>query len=547
MATLGRYEILDELGRGGMGVVYRAYDPALERQIAIKAIEAGGDPEYSRRLVAEAQAAAQLHHPSIVTIYDVGRDGDTLYIAMEYLKGRNLENALALGPPMKGREFLRTVAEIADALGYAHTQGIVHRDVKPSNIMVLERGGSKIMDFGIAKRASGGSRTQVGTILGTPLYMSPEQIVGEGARLDGRSDGFSLATVVYEALTGVNPFAAETIPNVFFNILNHRVAPASSVNPILGTEIDRVLNKELSAEPSDRFPTLSAFADALHAASPDDPAWTLPPRRSPARSAPGAEGTVRVAPVSGEKTKRICPTCSAANDPAAVYCDNCGAPLGTLIPAPPAGGARPARGAPTLPNVTALAAAAPTQFLQHLPQTGFFSGDEMRFSKIEDSFRFFRDNLQKQYESLTRQAELVWKLWAICVGVGFVVLISGLAAMFFSDGKGAVTKGTVTAAGTVLVYYIQRLFQQREDVYRKAAEEKNSHLEYGNKWLLVIQTVDAIQDPSERKRQQARIAEALTGQLGKAGRSGSAKERKTPKEPRAPAPKRSAKGAGGSA
>ena len=531
MATLGRYEILNELGRGGMGVVYRAFDPVLQRSLAIKAIEAVGDPEYSRRLVSEAQSAAKLLDPRIVTIYDVGKDGDTLYIAMELLEGRDLAVTFASSHPMSGSVFLRLLADVAGALDYAHSQGIVHRDVKPSNIMVLTSGGVKIMDFGIAKSAASASKTQTGTILGTPLYMAPEQIKGE--TVDGRSDQFSLAVLAYEGLTGRKPFESDSVPQVFYSIINSKFEPASVLNPILGPETDRVLGKALAADANDRYPSCAAFAEDLSAALAGLSEWTLPARRLSAESLAGR--TVHVATSAPTPVARDCSVCGFSNRMDVAICEQCGALLATYsapspyapaplpssstaAPSPPAYPLAPPAPSPSLPNVTALAAAAPTRFLDDLPRTGFFSGDQMRFSKIEESFRFFRDNLQKQYESLSRQADVVWKLWAMCVGLGFLVLIAGLAAMFLSDGKGTVTKGTVTAAGTVLVYYIQRLFQHREDVYRRAAEEKNNHLEYGNKWLLVIQTVDAIQDSGERRKQQARIAEALTNQLAK-GRS----------------------------
>jgi serine/threonine protein kinase len=522
MATLGRYEILNEIGRGGMGVVYRAFDPALQRMLAIKAIEAVGDPEYSRRLLAEAQSAAQLRHPDIVTIYDVGKDGDTLYIVMELLEGRDLGVALASSQPMSGVQFLKLLRDAAAALDYAHSQGIVHRDVKPSNIMVLTSGTVKIMDFGIAKRAASTHQTQPGSVLGTPDYMAPEQIKGE--TVDGRSDEFSLAIVAYEGLTGRNPFRSDNVANVFYNILYSKFAPASALNSKLGPEIDIVFSKGLAAAPSDRYSGCAAFVEALTAAIPGSD-WTLPARTSSSNSATGK--TVRVAetgPVPEPQT-HPCPRCGSPTLVGATFCEHCGGGLTDKVASPPPATAVSPTRRPTLPSVTALVSAAPTTFLQELPRTGFFSGEQMRFSKIEESFRFFRDNLQKQYESLSRQADVVWKLWALCVGTGFLVLIAGLTAMFLSDGKGTVTKGTVTAAGTVLVYYIQRLFQHREDVYRKAAEEKNSHLEYGNKWLLVIQTVDAIQDTGERRKQQARIAEALTRQLEKV-------ERKSPPTPK---------------
>ncbi|MDE3195292.1 MAG: serine/threonine protein kinase [Acidobacteriota bacterium] len=487
---LGKYDVLEEIGRGGMGVVYRGFDEVLRRRVAIKTIQKGDSDEFAARLLNEARAAAHLQHPNIVEIYDFGQDQDTLYIVMELLEGESLRREF-IRRRLGSGEFLNILRGVAAALDFAHLRGVIHRDLKPSNIMVLPDGRPKLMDFGVAQVQSLGRMTMTGTMLGTPQYMSPEQIRGES--LDGRSDQFALSAIAYEGLTGHPPFDADAIPTVLYKITSGETPSALSQNPDLTPAADDALRRGMAPAAAKRYGSCAEFVEGLAAGF------------STAIKLPGPAAPIHMR----DRTAEI--ALPAPSQPQA------------------AGAATHVRTPHALPAVTLLADAAPPSFVDAFPKTAFFSGDQVRFSKIEESFRFFRDNLQKQYESLSRQADVVWKLWAACVGIGFLVLATGLVFLFVSNGEGAVTKGVVTAAASALVYYIQRLFQQREDHYRRAAEEKNSHLEYGNKWLLVIQTVDAIQDLQERKRQQARVAEALTEQL----RTGSVKKPPAPRAKRA--------------
>src|SRR5262245_24965974 len=240
---IGRYRILKELGRGMMGVVYLAQDPALERLIALKTIDlAFTVPEkeraaFEQRFLAEARVAARLQHPGIVVVHDVGRDDarGILYIALEYLHGRTLAELGA--EPMPWPEALRVVAALARALHHAHAQSIVHRDVKPANVMLMPSGQPKIMDFGIAK-VPNMELTSAGQFFGTPLYMSPEQ--ASGAPVDGRSDLFSLGAVAYQLLTGRQAFRAENVMQVLSRVVNETPPPPSQVMPGLPPGIDRV-------------------------------------------------------------------------------------------------------------------------------------------------------------------------------------------------------------------------------------------------------------------------------------------------------------------
>ena len=235
--TFGRYEILEELGRGGMGVVYRARDPHINRIVAIKSVPLVGLPpdvqnEYRERFAREAEAAGRLSHPGIVTIFDVGEDSETRspYIVMEFVKGQSLESA-----QLSAFDAVRVVQEIADALDTAHSQGIVHRDLKPSNILLTDDGRSKIADFGIA-RLDLSELTTTGQVLGTPAFMSPEQLRGEP--VDGRSDLFSLGVILYTLLTGHRPFQGNSVYTVSYKVVHHEPVPATALNVDTTTRVE---------------------------------------------------------------------------------------------------------------------------------------------------------------------------------------------------------------------------------------------------------------------------------------------------------------------
>lgn len=268
MDNLGRYEILDELGRGAMGTVYRARDPKIDRLVAIKTIRAfgarpGEDEEYRKRFFREAQAAGKLSHPGIVTIYDVGEEEltKTPYIVMEYIAGRTLENLLTADERTRPSvEFsLDLLRQLAQALDYAHSQNIVHRDIKPANILVTPQGRSKITDFGVA-RLTHSDFTVQGQLVGTPSYMSPEQLKGDA--MDGRSDLFSLSVILYWLLTGERPFTGEAT-SVIAQILYANPAPVSQINSSLGAEYDRVMARALAKEPAARYQRGNEIAEAL--------------------------------------------------------------------------------------------------------------------------------------------------------------------------------------------------------------------------------------------------------------------------------------------
>ncbi len=262
ISNLGRYEVLGELGQGAMGVVYKAKDPLIDRVVAIKTINLSlamdEKEEYEGRFYQEAKAAGRLNHPNIVTIYDVGKSGDVAYIAMELLEGRELRDIMNEGALLPIDQVLNIVAQVAQGLAYAHEHDIVHRDVKPSNIMVIRDGHVKITDFGIARMASSSVRTQTGMVLGSPKYMSPEQVMGKA--IDQRSDIFSLGVMLYEMLTGQAPFDGENVNAIMYQTLNAVPAPPSTINPAVPEMVNFIVAKALAKGLEDRYQNAKDFA-----------------------------------------------------------------------------------------------------------------------------------------------------------------------------------------------------------------------------------------------------------------------------------------------
>lgn len=265
----GRYEIVAELGRGAMGVVYKARDPQIDRPVALKTIALWGqepeeEKEFRLRFANEAQAAGRLHHPGIVSVFDVGEDAANQdpYIVLEYVSGESLQRILGREKKLQLAKALRLAEELADALDYAHAQGVVHRDIKPANILVTEDGHAKIADFGIAK-LNLAHFTIPGKVLGTPAYMAPEQLSGEGA--DGRSDLFSLGVILYVMLTGHSPFPGSSATTVCFKVANREPMAASALDMTLPPQIDAVISRAIAKNPEERYQKGAELAEDLHA------------------------------------------------------------------------------------------------------------------------------------------------------------------------------------------------------------------------------------------------------------------------------------------
>ena len=274
---IGRYDVVSEIGRGAMGVVYRAVDPMLERTVAIKTINMALDPgemeHYEKRFTIEARAAGGLNHPNIVTIHDIGRSGDLAYMAMEFLEGRELKE-LIVGSELTVDRALEIAAQAADGLAYAHQHDVVHRDIKPANIMILGDGRVKIMDFGIARMRTADVRTQTGVVLGSPRYLSPEQVLGK--RSDGRADIFSLGVILYEMVAGQPPFNGIDVNSLMFQIVNFTPPPASTVNTALPQMLDLIIAKSLAKTADERYASIAELASDLRACRQQGLGATVP-------------------------------------------------------------------------------------------------------------------------------------------------------------------------------------------------------------------------------------------------------------------------------
>lgn len=261
-ADIGKYRLLDRIGAGAMGEVYRAHDSVLDRQVALKVIT-GGDEEKRQRFHREAQSAARLTHPNIVVVHDFGEDSGRFFMAMELLEGHDLKRAISRESLIDLRARLLVMEQICEAVAFAHAMNVVHRDLKPANIFLLPNGQVKIVDFGLA-RVGQSSMTGTGMILGTPNYMSPEQI--KGHRVDARADIFSLGAVFYELLSGRKAFEAESLHSVLYRVLQHEPEPLRAASPTIPQQISDIVRRALSKDPALRFQRVGDMRDALRVA-----------------------------------------------------------------------------------------------------------------------------------------------------------------------------------------------------------------------------------------------------------------------------------------
>jgi serine/threonine protein kinase len=263
---IGKYAIKRPLGKGAMGMVYEGFDPVIERKVAIKTIlaeylEAGEMEEALARFKREAQAGGRLQHPGIVGVYEYGNDGEVAFMVTEYVEGEELKSVLASGRRFEVIEIFEIMKQLLTALDYSHKQGVVHRDIKPANLMIILPGPKvKIMDFGIARLASS-SLTQVGTVVGTPTHMAPEQLMGIPA--DGRVDLWAAGVILYELLTGVSPFLAETPAAVMHNVLQGQPAAPSTLKAGIPRGFDGVVSRALAKKADERFQTAREFQAAM--------------------------------------------------------------------------------------------------------------------------------------------------------------------------------------------------------------------------------------------------------------------------------------------
>ena len=374
ISLIGRYRILSELGRGAMGVVYGAEDPLLSRKVAIKTILMSADDEeraeYEPRFYQEAKAAGSLNHPNIITIYDIGREGDMAYMAMELLEGTELKSLLQNGQLPLARA-LNIAAQVAEGIGFAHERGVIHRDIKPGNVMVLRGDHAKIMDFGIARLRSSDVKTRTGMLLGSPKYMSPEQIVGR--TIDHRSDIFSLGVMIYEMVTGGPPFNGPDLPALMHAISQAAPVAPSRVNPGLPQLVDLILAKAMAKKPDDRYQdardlaadlracreglptTQAAFEKTLLTARPGEalPVW---PQDETSYTDPALLATLPLSPAEAQRAQRPQPARPSASGRAesagprytvSPRFDASATLMKLKKPAPPSSGPASIAGAPT--------------------------------------------------------------------------------------------------------------------------------------------------------------------------------------------------------
>jgi serine/threonine protein kinase len=318
--TIGRYEIVREIGRGAMGVVYEGRDLSLMRPVALKTLLLEPVPEdlresFEQRFYQEARAAAALQHPCIVVVYEIGIDAaqDAFFIALEHLRGHTLEEVIGHGP-LPWQEALRITSRLADALSHAHDHGIVHRDIKPANVMILKRGEKrgepKIMDFGVAKLDSS-KLTSAGDVLGSPGYMAPEQALE--ARADARSDLFSLGTVLYEALTGRRAFGAGNFSEIMMRLAYEHPAAPSSINGDVPPAVDAIVAHAMAKNPDRRYATADQLVEDI-----EDVLADRPPRHTrlgdtpPAPPETGLDGATAPAPLGRTSPRGVTATLPAA-------------------------------------------------------------------------------------------------------------------------------------------------------------------------------------------------------------------------------------------
>lgn len=281
----GRYRIVKELGKGNMGVVYQAHDPQIDRMVALKVLRPDRvtSEDFVQRFLKEARAIGRLSHPRIVTIYDVGEDKGTIYIAMEYLIGEPLNDVMKSGR-LAIPQSVEIVRQVAQALDYAHQKGIVHRDIKPSNIILTQDFEAKLTDFGIARieDSAAGYQTQAGEILGTPIYMSPEQVMGKTA--DGRSDLYAVGVLFYEMIVGQRPFTGTNLAAIFHSITHDIPEPPITVNPFVSASLSDLIMKCLEKVPEKRFQTGRELVDALQRMAAEPATKTSVPPPAPEKT-----------------------------------------------------------------------------------------------------------------------------------------------------------------------------------------------------------------------------------------------------------------------
>ena len=477
MEKIGKYEVVDLIGEGGMSTVFRGRDPRIGRDVAIKVLKTlkGTDNlDLATRFSHEARITGQLMHPSIVTIFDfdITPENQT-YIVMELIDGRSVRHHLGRLAPDQIDKILRGMAS---GLDYAHSRSVIHRDIKPSNLMITATGDVKILDFGIARMlAASEGITQSGMVVGTPAYLAPEQV--SGTAITTAVDQFALAVVAFELLTGNKPFDGGTIHEQMTAILMQQPTDALSLNPTLGSGCMAVLQRALAKKPQDRFGTCSEFVEALLGSLSSNVGWR--------------PFLIRTSPTSPV----------LAHEPIRQISVESPDPSRTLIDLPLTVG---------LSKIEAEPEPAGFSFTQAVAVAGpYFGSGQAHFREIKNSLSFYQNQLQKEYDVLIGQMRTTYILWLVTVSMSFLVLLVSVSLFLMHQIAG----GAITTVSSAMLYFLQRVFQQREDAYRTAADAKRNNVEYGNQWALVIQTIQGMEDPKERVIREGELVKALTDRL----------------------------------
>ncbi len=516
----GNYRLAEVLGKGGTSIVYRGVHKSIGSEVAIKVLRRSGSPAMVKRFFHEAVAASQIRHPGIATVFDYGQaDDGVAYLVMELLQGENLGDRLRRRGRLDPIEAARLMRQVCGALIAAHDADIVHRDIKPQNLFVVRDadvvGGErvKVLDFGVAKLLAGDDPADPGDrkmLLGTPLYMAPEQFRG-GQNGDRRTDVYQIGAVLYHLITGRPPF-----PDI-----RERMRAASADAPEIRPSLDGVLPgmdgvilRCLQRDPERRYPDVRALEDDLRGC-----VWepTTATDQSPTIVQPIPDlrmSELRRDRKAGPVKVRGAHTLASASVASGFFR---AADLGRTDLG------RADLGRPELRR-------------SELGPSRMFKESGEFFQQVRQTFEFYRKHLDEEYRQLSAQIESAHRLWIACVGVGFVILMAGLVAVLL----GAVTQGVVTSSASTVMYFIVRVFQKREDYYRQEKSLKIKYLQYGNDWLLLIQSIEAIPDAAERLEEQHRLARVLLDRIR--GEQGS----RAPDGPVPAAPRRTERRSAGS-
>jgi serine/threonine protein kinase len=479
----GNYRLAEVLGKGGTSIVYRGVHKSIGSEVAIKVLRRSGSPAMVKRFFHEAVAASQIRHPGIATVFDYGQaDDGVAYLVMELLQGENLGDRLRRRGRLDPVEAARLMRQVCGALIAAHDADIVHRDIKPQNLFVVRDadvvGGErvKVLDFGVAKLLAGDDAANPGDrkmLLGTPLYMAPEQFRG-GQNGDRRTDVYQIGAVLYHLIMGRPPF-----PDVRER-MRAAAADAPGIRPMLDgilPGMDGVILRCLQRDPERRYPDVRELEDDLRGCL-----WepTNPTDQSPTI-------VQRIPDLRLREQRRPGPAEPAQGEPPKL------------------------RGAHTLASASVASGFFHAADLgrSDLGQSRMFKESGEFFQQVRQTFEFYRKHLDEEYRQLSAQIESAHRLWIACVGVGFVILMAGLVAVLL----GAVTQGVVTSSASTVMYFIVRVFQKREDYYRQEKSVKIKYLQYGNDWLLLIQSIEAIPDAAERLEEQHRLARVLLDRI----------------------------------